>query len=116
MLLEERYATDPELLEFYKRKLLEPGWAGELGAVELAYIKSQLRESPSLKRRWGFKPSARRLSEKRTRTIAIDGRLSTNEKRVLASAVGEQRPCEWYNTQKTPDFWRLATKTSLSSR
>ena len=99
MLLEERYASDPELLEFYEKKLLQPGWAGELDAVELAYIKSQLRESPSLKRRWGFKPSARRLSEKRIRAIAIDGRLSANKKRVLASAVGEQRPCEWIHSE-----------------
>jgi len=27
---EEEYANDPELLAFYKKKLLVPGWAGEL--------------------------------------------------------------------------------------
>jgi hypothetical protein len=73
MSLEERYAKDPELLEFYKKNLLEPGWAGELDPVELAYIKSRLRESASLRRRWGFRPSAKRLSEKRIRAVARDG-------------------------------------------
>ena len=71
--LEERYAADPELLRFYRKKLLEPGWTGELIPYELAYIKSQLRVSPLLKRRWGFKPSAKRLSEKRIRAVARDG-------------------------------------------
>lgn len=73
MLLEERYAKDPDLLQFYKKKLLIPGWAGELDHVELDYIKSQLRRSPSLKRQWRFRPSARQLSESRIRAIARDG-------------------------------------------
>jgi hypothetical protein len=85
--LEEQCANDRELLGFHKKKLLEPGWAGELTHYELAYIKSQLRQSPSLKRRWGFRPSAKRLSEKRIRIVARDG-LYANEKRVLASVVG----------------------------
>jgi len=75
--LEERYADDPELLEFYRKNLLEPGWAGELDPHELAFIKSKLRQSPSLRRRWGFRPSAKRLSEKRIRAVARDG-LSAN--------------------------------------
>ena len=91
--LEERYTSDAGLLKFYKKKLLQPGWAGELKPYEVAYIRSQLRESPSLKRRWGFKPSAKRLSEKRIRAVAIDG-PSANERRVLASVIREQRPCE----------------------
>ena len=41
--LDEKYADDPWLLEFYKNKLLIPGWAGELKPDELKYIKSQLR-------------------------------------------------------------------------
>jgi len=73
MSLEERYAHDLELLEFYKQKLLEPGWAGELDPDELAYLKSQLRRSPSLRRRWGFRPSAKRLSEGRIRAVARNG-------------------------------------------
>jgi hypothetical protein len=90
MKLEERYADDPDLLSFYRKKLLEPGWAGELDAVELSYVKSELRRSASLRRRWGFRPSAKRLSELRIRAIARDG-LSVNRKPVLASVVGRQR-------------------------
>jgi hypothetical protein len=73
MTLEERYATDPWLLEYYRKSLLEPGWAGELDNVELAYVKSKLMKSRSLKRRWGFRPSAKRLSESRIRTAAMYG-------------------------------------------
>jgi len=73
MTLDERYADDPGLLKFYKETLLIPGWAGEIKSFELKYIKSQLRVSPSLKRRWGFKPKAKRFSEKRIRAVARDG-------------------------------------------
>lgn len=86
MLLEERYAKDPDLLQFYKEKLLITGWAGELDRVELDYIKSHLRQSPSLKRRWGFRPSAKRLSESHIRTVARDG-LSAIREPVLRSVV-----------------------------
>ena len=72
MTLDEVCADNPGLLKLYKKKLLIPGWAGELDVVELQYIRSQLQESPSLKRRWGFKPKARRLSEKRIRAVARD--------------------------------------------
>ena len=90
MTLEERYADDLDLLSFYRKKLLELGWAGELDSVELAYIRSELRQSASLRRRWGFRPSAKRLSEHRIRTIARDG-LSANKRLVLASVVGKQK-------------------------
>jgi hypothetical protein len=91
MSLEERYARDPELLAFYRKRLLEPGWAGDLGPDELAYIKSELRGSASLRRRWGFRPSAKRLSESRIRAVAGDG-LQATGRRVSASAAGEPRP------------------------
>ena len=81
--LEERYADAADLLSFYRKKLLEPGWAGGLSPDEFTYIKSQLKKSPSLKRRWGFKPSAKRLSDSRIRSVARNG-LSTNRKPVLA--------------------------------
>jgi len=73
MTLEERYADASWLLELYKEKLLEPGWAGELDRVELEYIKGCLKKSASLRRRWGFRPSAKRLSEERIRAVARDG-------------------------------------------
>jgi len=62
-----------QLLEFYKIKLLEPGWAGELIPDELAYIKSELRKSPTLRRKWGFRPSLRRLSGDRIQAVARNG-------------------------------------------
>ena len=73
MSLGEHYKNDPELLSFSQKKLLEPRWAGELSPDELAYMKSQLRQSSSLRRRWGFRPSAKRLSESRIRAVARDG-------------------------------------------
>lgn len=71
--LEEVYKNDPELLEFYKENLLEPGWPGELAPYELVYIKSVLLKSPYHRKRWGFRPSAKRISEKRIREVARNG-------------------------------------------
>jgi len=90
MSIEECYAQDPFLLEFYKMKLLQPGWAGELIPDEFTYIKAQLRQSPSLKRRWGFRPSARRFNENHIRIVAQYG-LSAIKKTVLASATKDGR-------------------------
>jgi hypothetical protein len=73
MTLDEEYAGDSELLEQYKEDLLIPGWAGELTSAEFLYVKSQLKESASLRRIWGFRPSAKRLPEKRIRHIARCG-------------------------------------------
>jgi hypothetical protein len=73
VLLEEHYKNDPELLGFAQKKFLEPGWAGELSPDELAHVRSQLRQSSFLRRRWGFRPSAKRLSESRIRTVARKG-------------------------------------------
>jgi hypothetical protein len=63
---------EPSLLAWLS-KLLKPGWAGELSPEEFAYIKAELRHSSSLRRRWGFRPSARRFSESRIREIAREG-------------------------------------------
>ena len=87
MTLDEMHEDAPGLLVFYKKKLLIPGWAGEIKPFELDYIKSELRASPSLKRRWGFKPSARRLPEKRIRAIARDGLSPKTKNRRLVLAL-----------------------------
>ena len=89
MSLEERYANDPKLLNLYKKNLPEPGWAGEIDRDELEYIKSQLQCPPSLKRRWGFKPSAKRLPGKHIRLVARDG-VRAIGKPVLASPVRKE--------------------------
>jgi len=88
--LEEHYSNDIQLLSSYRKQLLEPGWAGKLSPDEFAYIKSQLRQSPSLRRRWSFRPSAKRLNEIRIRDVAREG-LRANDRRVLASAVGKHQ-------------------------
>lgn len=64
---------DPKLHDFCTRNVLIPGWAGELDRAELAYIKSQLKQSPALRRRWGFRPSAKRLSDTKIRAVAMHG-------------------------------------------
>jgi hypothetical protein len=115
MSLEERYEDGSNLLELYRKKLLEPGWAGELSPDGFSYIKSQLRQSPSLKRRWGFRPSARRLSESRIRAVARDG-LSANKQPVLASALRERESSKWDKSQKDKDLLRTDTKTGISTR
>jgi len=90
MTLKESYKGDSELPELYKRKLIGPGWAGDLSPDEFVYIKSQLKQSRSLKRRWGFRPSAKRFSENRIRAVARDG-LSANRKPVLASVTKNKK-------------------------
>lgn len=82
MSYEERFTCDP--------KLVEPGYAGELTPGEFRYVKSKLQKSPSLKRKWGFRPSAKRLSEKRIRAVARDG-LFKKQRSVLASAVAKKK-------------------------
>ena len=115
MSIEERYANDPKLLSFYKENLLEPGWAGELTPDKFAYIKSQLRQSPPLKRRWGFRPSAKRLSESRIRTVARNG-VSANKKPVLALVVKERESSKWNKPQKHLDLLLPDRKTGVSTR
>uniref|UniRef100_A0A6H1ZN95 Uncharacterized protein n=1 Tax=viral metagenome TaxID=1070528 RepID=A0A6H1ZN95_9ZZZZ len=51
------------------RKLLIPGWAGELGDDEVKFIREKLKKSPGLKGRWGIK----RVSEKEIRRVALEG-------------------------------------------
>jgi len=36
------------------RRLLEPGWAGELSEQEVEYIQRELQRSRRLWRRWGY--------------------------------------------------------------
>lgn len=106
---------DPELYDFYAIKLLEPGWAGELDHCELAYIKSQLQLSPSLKRKWGFRPSARRLSEALIRVVAMHG-VSGSVRGVLASPRGGRQRDLMEDTSATPRAGPLGTKSALPRR
>jgi hypothetical protein len=110
MSLQEQHNNNLEIQRLCRMKLLEPGWAGELGRDELAYIKSELKKSPSLKRRWGFRPTAKRFSERQIRAVARDG-ISAKRKPVLASDVKRKKSCTGNNTQRAPDHLQTATKT-----
>jgi hypothetical protein len=84
----DRHLCFEPVLTSRKSRLLKPGWAGELSPDEFAYIKTELQQSSSLRRRWGFRPTAKRLSESRIREIAREG-LQAIGRPVLASAVGK---------------------------
>ena len=73
----------------YPCKLLEPAWAGELSGDELAYIKSMLKSSPSLRQRWGFRPSAKRFPAAYIRHVAMYG-LNAFENVVFISEKPEK--------------------------
>ena len=45
-------SLDPELHDFYAKKLLEPGWAGELTLAEAEYIRHRLEQDSRLRRLW----------------------------------------------------------------
>ena len=69
----DRPGSEPSQLDHCRNSMLKPGWAGKLSPDEFVFIKSELRQSSSLRRRWGFRPSAKRLSERRIRDIAREG-------------------------------------------
>ena len=74
----------------FNKKLLEPGWAGELSGYELVFIKSQLRSLSPLRQKWGFRPSAKRFPSAYIRHVAMYGLNGfTNE--VLTSAKIKKR-------------------------
>ena len=51
---------DPDLHDLYAKKLLEPGWAGEVDDAEAAYIAKKLTDSPALRRLWRVSEFTRR--------------------------------------------------------
>jgi len=99
---------DPQLHDHYARKLVEPGWAGEINKVELTYIKSKLRQYPSLRRRWGFRSTARRLPAGRIRQVATYG---VGNSAVLASLGQHDRCCPMKDTQVMMSAPASDTKT-----
>ena len=57
--LETRYKDDPELLAFYRKGLLVPGWVYMIDDVEADYIAEELSKSPMLRRLWQVRKFAR---------------------------------------------------------
>jgi hypothetical protein len=54
-------------------KLMQPGWAGELGQTELEELTAALVRDKELALWWGFKPSAIRRPERAIREVAMRG-------------------------------------------
>ena len=65
-------------------RIFIPGFAGHLDTDALAYIKAKLRKSSSLRRCWGFRPSAKQLNDDYIRYVALHG-VPEDKKAVLAS-------------------------------
>jgi hypothetical protein len=51
---------DPEVLNFYAKKLLLPGWAGEVNHAEASYIARCLVDNPRLRQTWQIAQFTRR--------------------------------------------------------
>jgi len=47
--------ADPGLHDFYAKKLLIPGWAGEVSESEAEYIAEELSKSSKLRLAWGVR-------------------------------------------------------------
>ena len=61
------------LHDIHARKLLEPGWPGELEDMELDYIKRRLFTDPRVAYRWGFAPRQKTRPEAAIRRVATYG-------------------------------------------
>ena len=62
-----------KLHDFHARKLLVPGWAGELLDIELAYIQRWLLKDRRLAYGWGFAPSQGTRPADAIRRVVADG-------------------------------------------
>ena len=61
----------PDVLE---KKLLIPGWGGDLLQEELEFIESHLKKSQSLRIKWGFtKKRLKRMSHAKIKKVANGG-------------------------------------------
>ena len=83
--------ADPEL---HEKKLLEPGWAGEITDTEAEYIAQKLRDSAALRRAWAVRKFTR--YRKRITPIIVKrmaagwARNATWGAEGLATASGEK--------------------------
>jgi hypothetical protein len=63
-------------VEQWNRKLLQPGWAGDLAASEVEFIQRELRRQPHLRRKWGYTGSLLRgipIPATTIRGVAVHG-------------------------------------------
>jgi hypothetical protein len=64
---------DIELNKLTRKKLLQPGWGGELSDEEGEYIQAQLMKNDALSLRWGFRPSQKTRPADCIRRVAMQG-------------------------------------------
>ena len=65
---------DPDLHDMRARKLLEPGWGGELTVIEYDHIRRHPEKDSRLRSRWGFRRGKGwKLSEELIRHRALRG-------------------------------------------
>ena len=83
--LEEQYQHDLQLLGFYKKRLLVPGWAGEINDAEAGYIAGELTRRPGLRRVWQV---ARFARYRKKVTPAVAKRLAMIWSQMPATAIG----------------------------
>ena len=84
--LAKRYKGDPDLLAFYRRRLLQKGWTGNTDDVEAAYM---LAHAP-----W-YKALVERMTEQATRTgfgkrFAGDQEASSTADEEMATPAPER--------------------------
>ena len=94
--LARRYKSDPDMLAFYRRKLLQMGWAGNTDDVEKAYM---LAHAP-----W-YKALVERMTEQAARTGFGQGfggrkKASTPKDEEMATPAPE---CTGQGTLWPPD-------------
>jgi hypothetical protein len=54
-------------------RIMEPGWAGQLGRDELERLQQALATDPDLARVWGWRPSMRRRAAAAVERVAANG-------------------------------------------
>ncbi|NQT73567.1 MAG: hypothetical protein HQ553_12495 [Chloroflexi bacterium] len=105
--------NNSEISQFYRKRLLIPGWAGELDSTELAYSKKELLADRRLRAKWGFKRGTGRLSEEKIKYVALHGVDGLQEalsedlegvehewldfENVLADGLDTEGQTEWVN-------------------
>ena len=57
----------------YPRKLLVPGWGGQLADEEVEYIQLHLQRDAKLAYKWGFRPGQKSRPEEAIRRVALAG-------------------------------------------
>lgn len=87
---------DPELNAFCTKKLLIPGWAGEVNDGEAGYIGEELTKNPRLRQAWGvrqfFGKRWRHISPEMAKTLCRTWAGKPPEGFVTPSRASPEKP------------------------